>query len=214
MRFRLPLSLALGVGAYLCCGCQPRDDLPKEPVLQPVRGKVTVEGKPLGGAVVTFLQADETGTTAVGETDEEGAFEVSYLGRPGAAAAPYKVAISYLQGADGKVYGLEPRSGLAKPYGMVTAKERLEPRWSDLGQTSLRAKVSVGGGDFVFDLPEPLLPPLPPESKGDKTPAAPPKDGQPGPLPVAQAKEKKEAASPASPTLEKGPEPARPPGPK
>ena len=147
MRFRFLFTSALGWGAGLLSGCQGGSDaLPPEPVLYPVTGKVTVQGKPLAQAVVTFLQVDEKGTTSVGETDDEGNFDLAYGGVPGAAAAKYKVAISYIMGTDGTVYGLGPRSGLAKPYGLITGKELLLPEWSNLGKTTQRVEVPERGG--------------------------------------------------------------------
>ena len=128
MGFRVWLALSLGLCSSTLSGCSPGVRAASEPVLHPVRGKVSVQGKPLAQAVVTFLQVDEKGTTAVGETDDDGEYVLSYLQRPGTAAADYKVAVSYIQGTDGTVYGLGPRSGLAKPYGFVTApKECLRP---------------------------------------------------------------------------------------
>jgi hypothetical protein len=84
------------------------------------------------------------------------------------------VAISYLEGTDGTVYGLGPRSGLAKPYGMLSAKERLVPQWSDLGRATHQVAVPDTGGTFDFDIKEPLLPPPEPEkaagANGDVSP--------------------------------------------
>jgi hypothetical protein len=167
-RSRLLLSLTLGCGAFALCGCLGgSDSLPPEPVLRPVWGKVTVQGEPLAGAVISFVPADEQGTMTLGETDEEGLYKLTYLGSPGTAAGVYKVAISYLQGSDGIVYGLAPRSGLAKPYGMITAKERLQPEWSDMGRTTHEVTVREAGGAYDFDIPEPLLPPLSPEEPAE-----------------------------------------------
>src|SRR5690242_5104864 len=118
MRSRLLLVVSFCWGACGLSGCQNGTYTPPpEPVLYPVKGRVTVEGKPLAHAVVTFLQVDEKGTTSIGETDEEGLYELSYVTKPGTSAAAYKVAISYLEGKDGTIYGLAPRSGLSKPYG-------------------------------------------------------------------------------------------------
>jgi len=172
MRCQLLFTLALGCGVGSLTGCQQgTDSLPPEPVLHPVKGKVTANGKPLAHAVLTFLQVDERGTTSVGETDEDGVYEMSHLTKPGTAAARYKVAISYLVGTDGTVYGLGPRSGLAKPYGMTTAKERIPPEWSDLGRTTHQVTVPENGATFDFDIKEPLLPPPVPDTpaKGDLT---------------------------------------------
>jgi hypothetical protein len=171
MRSRFLLALAVGCSVVPLGGCGDRADaLPPEPVLQPVVGKVTVRGKPLAQAVVTFLQEDERGTLAVGETDEDGFYRLEHMGRPGAAAADYRIGISYLVGTDGTVYGLAPRSGLAKPYGMLSAKELIVPEWSDLGQATHRATVPPSGGTLDFDIEEPLLPPPAPEASADPAP--------------------------------------------
>jgi hypothetical protein len=134
-----------------------------------VGGKVTLQGKPLAHAVITFLQVDEKGTLGLGESDEDGEFELSHGFDPGVAAGRYKVAVSYLEGTDGTVYGVGPRSGLSKPYGMITAKERIPPEWSDLGRTTQRVTVPETGGTFNFEIKEPLLPPPAPDTpaKGD-----------------------------------------------
>jgi hypothetical protein len=170
MRFRPVFAVTLCWGACSLSGCQNDSYTPQpEPVLYPVKGKVTAEGKPLAHAVVTFLQVDAKGTTSVGETDDEGVYELSHVMKPGTAAAAYKVSISYLEGKDGTVYGLAPRSGLSKPYGMITAKERIPPEWSDLGRTRQRVTVPENGGTFNFEIKEPLLPPPIPDTpaKGD-----------------------------------------------
>lgn len=217
MRSRFLLALVLCSGTCCLFGCpQGTNSLPPEPVLHPVKGKVTVQGKPLEHAVITFLQVDETGTTSVAETDEEGAYELTYIGKPGVAAAKYKVGISYLMGTDGTVYGLAPRSGLSKPYGMITAKELLPPEWSNLGKTTQTATVPVKGGTFDFDIKEPLLPPptaeTPAKSAGSEKPAESekPKVEQP-PTTKGAAESKPAPASP--PAVPKPAEPAKAPTP-
>jgi len=188
-----------------------------------VKGKVTVQGEPLAHAVITFLQVDEKGTLAVGETEEDGSYEVSHFFQSGAAAADYKVAVSYIQGIDGTVYGLGPRSSLAKPYGMITGKERIPEEWSNLGKTTLRQTVPIGGGEFNFDIKEPLLsPPEPPkdqpkdaaapeakpasaaapppaEPEKDAQPEAKPESAKPVEVPTAAPEPKKDAAPDAKP---------------
>jgi hypothetical protein len=171
MRRRLLLVLTLGVVVGLLCGCgEGADALPPEPDLQPIVGKVTVQGKPLANAVISFLQVDERGTLAVGETDDEGNYQLEHMGRHGAAAAEYMVGISYLVGTDGTIYGLAARSGLAKPYGFFSAKELIAPQWSDLGQATHRATVPPGGGTLNFDIQEPLLPPPDPPAPAPAEP--------------------------------------------
>jgi hypothetical protein len=169
-------------------------------VLRPVKGKVTVEGKPLAHAVVTFLQVDEKGTTTVGETDEDGDYELSYVGKPGTAAAKYKVAISYIMGTDGTVYGLAPRSGLHKPYGLITGKELLAPEWSDLGKATHQVVVPETGGTFDFHIKEPLLPPPVPVT---------PAKGDGGEKAAEPGKAKTEQSPAAEPKTSGGPDRAR-----
>ncbi|QDV34476.1 hypothetical protein [Tautonia plasticadhaerens] len=174
MNDRWWIALALGLASGLLGGCGVEDSLPSPPELFPVTGKVTVQGEPLAEAVVTFLQVDEKGTLAVGETQEDGTYILSHVGTPGAAAASYKVAISYLVGEDGTIYGLGPRSGLAKPHGMLSAKELIPQEWSDLGIAEHVVEVPEGGGVIDLDIDVPLLPPPPPASpSGFETSAEP-----------------------------------------
>lgn len=176
MNRKVQRLMLLAVCILACAGCQEDRNTPlPEPVLHPVMGKVTVQGKPLKEAVITFLQADEAGTTAVAETDEKGEYTLTHMARPGTAAGKYKVVISYLQGKDGTVYGLGPRSGLAKPYGMLSAKERIAAEWSDFGRGSHYVTVNRGGATLDFDLPDPLLPPPEPDPKSASTEASPAK---------------------------------------
>ncbi|WP_406694025.1 carboxypeptidase-like regulatory domain-containing protein [Singulisphaera sp. Ch08] len=165
--FRISALLVLVVVA----GCSNTEvDRSERPVLEPVSGVVTLDGKPLAGAVVTFLNLDEQGTLTVGETDSEGAYRLSYLGAAGTATGPYRVAVSYLMGTEGQVIGLAQRSTIAPTAEVNTAKELLPPRYSDLGRTTLRATVPRGGSTFVFALEGPLLdPPAPTEA--DAAPA-------------------------------------------
>jgi hypothetical protein len=192
-------TLAIGLCGAVSWGCSPKDEEPlPEPVLQPVKGKLTVQGQPLAHAVITFLQVDEKGTLAVGETEDDGTYEVSHFFRPGAAAGDYKVAVSYIQGIDGTVYGLGPRSSLAKPYGMITGKERIPEEWSNLGKTTQRATVPIGGGEFNFDIKEPLLSPPEPPKDQPKDAAAEAKPAS-SDTPPAASEPKKNAAPDAKP---------------
>ena len=130
-------------------GAAPVEGADHAPV--PVQGVVTLNGKPLGKAVVTFLPPSGPGV-GVGETDPEGKFQLSSGGRAGVPPGDYKVAISYLVSADGEPQGLGARSSITQGPGMLSAKEQLPATYSDLGRTSLTAKVGVEGGRFDFDL--------------------------------------------------------------
>lgn len=70
-----------------CSGAPPKPDA------YPVTGKVTVEGKPLAGHLVSFVSTS-TGEGSSATTDSNGAYTLSTLdGRPGCVPGKYKVVI-------------------------------------------------------------------------------------------------------------------------
>lgn len=78
----------------LCVGCGP------QAVIQPVSGTVTLNGKPLPGAVVRFMpkpQADPQAVMmlAMGKTDDQGKYSLEvFEGPPGAVVGVNRVTIS------------------------------------------------------------------------------------------------------------------------
>jgi hypothetical protein len=60
----------------------------KQPTFLDVRGRVTQEGSPVEGAVVTFYPTAEAGPTPNGVTDQEGTFSFS------AGPGEYKVVVA------------------------------------------------------------------------------------------------------------------------
>ncbi|WP_254053624.1 carboxypeptidase-like regulatory domain-containing protein [Singulisphaera sp. GP187] len=157
-------------------GCSKSDvegtaDGPDFSNLVPVSGVVTLNGEPLAGAVVTFLPPQWS--PGIGETDAKGEYSLSSSGRPGLAPGEYKVAISLLLSAEGEPQGLGPRSSLAQPPGMLTAKEMLPREYADLGTSKLIAKVNPKGGHFAFDVKAPgLVLPTPTASPAKEADAA------------------------------------------
>jgi hypothetical protein len=141
-----------------CTGSEPEEPLVdfNSVFLVPAGGVVTLDGKPLAQAVVSFMP--KHGPMAVGETDENGHYTLSF-GREGAPVGDYVVAVSYLVSAEGEPQGLAARSSLVSPPGMRTAEERLPREFSDLGRSKLRARVPPGGNTALdFALSGPLLP--------------------------------------------------------
>jgi len=116
----------------------------------PVKGVVRLEGRPLSGAVVTFLPP--RGASYVGETDEAGRYVIEGAGSEGAPPGEYKVAVSYLVSAEGEPQRLASRSSLTGTPGMLTAKEQVARKFSDLGRSELKAVVGPQGGTFDFDV--------------------------------------------------------------
>lgn len=161
----LPLALASVLGCTRPESDESVVDFNTVPLV-PAGGVITVQGKPLAHAVVSFMP--KHGPIASGETDEDGRYALNY-GREGAPVGDYVVAVSYLVSAEGEPQGVDIRSRLVLPSSMGKAQERLPREYSDLGRSKLRAKVPAKGSTALnFDLPGPLLP--------GAEPAVPPKD--------------------------------------
>jgi hypothetical protein len=100
----------LGLAAFLALGCGSKD-------LVPVSGTVTLNGKPLVGATVTFLSvADEgsayAGTSSLGKTDKDGHYSLQTTkGAKGARVGKYRVSISLLKEQVGDRDERRPRGG-------------------------------------------------------------------------------------------------------
>jgi len=92
------LNIAAILGMTVAAGCGSGEA--PLPELAPVTGTVTLGGKPVADAIVTF-QPDK-GPLSVGNTDAAGKFELKYMGtNPGTPAGKYAVRISKLSGEAG-----------------------------------------------------------------------------------------------------------------
>lgn len=132
----LAVGLALGLG-----GCTEKTSTN----LVPVTGSVTMDGKPLEGASVTFVGTGSTpGLGGTGVTDAAGNFEISHFrAGKGLEQGDYKVMISKLVMSDGSPI---PPGTLS--IAELSTREMLPARYSDPGKTVLNATV-VEGGDPV-----------------------------------------------------------------
>src|SRR5204862_127511 len=150
----LPVLLCM-LAASLTMGCEVVEPTPPKragPRLYPVRGTVTVEGKPLSGAVVAFLPVFSVGTHSVGETKADGTYELATMGQAGAGRGEYRVVVSYIVASDGKVADLASRSSDYVPPELDHGKELVPPRYSNFSKTELRATVEPGCPPINFDL--------------------------------------------------------------
>jgi hypothetical protein len=176
-RWLLSLCLLL---LYLGVGCEVREPEPAAPPgprLYPVHGTITVDGKPLAGAVVAFVPSfSDRGTHSVGETRADGSYELVHRGRPGAARGDYRVVISYIVGPDGGKPTNIPfaLNEPVPPPIYEGSRELVPPRYSNFSKTELRAIVEPGGPPIDFALKGPLFdPPVPdPTIKPPKEPSA------------------------------------------
>lgn len=92
-RFRNVFLPILGILVWFTTGCG--GDSAK---LVPVKGVVTVNGKPLTSGTVQFRPNKSKGNTAtvepIGQINDQGEFTLETYGKPGAPLGPYKVTVA------------------------------------------------------------------------------------------------------------------------
>jgi hypothetical protein len=112
------------------------------PSLIPVKGKVTVDGQPVTSGHVTFNAAsddkDNPGQSATGIIDENGNYELSTGGKPGAAKGKYKVVVSP---------SMVPAEGAKK-----LPKTPFHSKYGDLNKTTLLVEVVEDANPEAYHL--------------------------------------------------------------
>lgn len=128
------------------CGA-PKADLPP---LVPVSGTVTLDGKPLANAGVTFIPVGATrGGIYSSITDDSGRYElIDRESRKGAPVGEFKVICTKWVMPDGKDY---PKDSNVSPL-ESNARELLPPRYSNESHTELKATIPDGGTTADFTL--------------------------------------------------------------
>lgn len=146
---RLAICLGVLVVASGCGGGGPKS--PPLPATSPVKGAVTLDGKPLSQASVKFIPTGQTkGVECYGITDDSGSYELIQLrGASGAPPGDYMVVISRFAKPDGSPLPVGPD---APPPANVGAVESLPPQYSSFTGSKLKAQVPMGGGEFKFAL--------------------------------------------------------------
>lgn len=92
-----------------------------------------------------LFQPLEAGPVAAGHTDEEGRFQLTTAGQPGALPGRYRVAVN-----KSVLHGVNP-DGTAAAGGVTT--EWITPqRYSLPQQSGLEAEVQPLGNDFLFSI--------------------------------------------------------------
>ena len=87
-RFVSAAVLCLMIGLVAGCGAGG-------PKLHPVKGRLTLKGKPCPGVTVTMTPDDLKGQSYMGGTDAEGNFEMRNIyAKPGVAVGEYQVSIA------------------------------------------------------------------------------------------------------------------------
>jgi hypothetical protein len=117
-----------------------------------VHGKVTLDGKPVEGATVTFVPDGEGGHSASGQTGSDGSFTLStYTTGDGAQAGQYKVIVVKSTGANttAEPTPQDPKSMIEamQKYDAQHKKDRGSPKssipaqYGDPKTTPLKCKV-------------------------------------------------------------------------
>ena len=108
-----------------------------------VEGIVTLDGKPLADATVTFHSADGKGRTAIGTTDAQGNYSLqSYSANDGIVPGDYKVVVFVGGGAAaaGNNFNMD---GAKRLQDLKTAT--IHANYSNLAQTPLKKKIDGKG---------------------------------------------------------------------
>ena len=152
-----PFWVGLSLVSLVIAGCT-KNSKPKGPKLDltPVSGTVTLDGKPLADAAVSFaLQgpAPEGFFGSGGATDAQGHYELQTTGQKGTVAGSYKVTISKQVNASGIAVKPEEGMDMGQFQAAGALKETIPPRYSDGANTELTTTVDKGKADgYNFDL--------------------------------------------------------------
>lgn len=137
---RYTICSTLLFGALVLTGCGSG--------LSPVSGVVTIDGKPVEGATVTFV-SDDGKQAASGQTDKDGNFTLSEGGVPGARSGSYKVIVTKTKGTSAPGEGASPED-MAKAMKKAAeddakaAKGTSKPAGSDAA-SKMKAMMPSGG---------------------------------------------------------------------
>jgi hypothetical protein len=146
---RVPLAVVvLAAGFAGCSGGGGR-----EPTLVPVSGTVTLDGKPLAGASVSFVpQAGTEGAGAFGTTDAEGRYTLDHRsGKPGIEPGTYTVSFSKMGLKDGSP--IPPGKTAADVEAVEQVPRQYTPGFQSTNDTpATAALVEASGGTFDFAL--------------------------------------------------------------
>ena len=140
-------SVGMFAGLVVCSLASGCAKAPTRTPMQevPVKGAVTLDGKPLAGAEVIFVTPTLAAFTAA--TKDDGTFQLtSSFGGETACKGPCKVTIQKWVMPEGAVMqpNMAPQLQGAKPL--------LPPKYSDPEKTTLQQDVPDAGGDFKFEL--------------------------------------------------------------
>jgi len=147
--------LLLSLAVVLGCGGEPD----KIKVI-PVTGTVTLDGKPLEEATVTFLPQTAQGVAAAATTDKNGHYVLQTAGahRPGAAPGQYtvtimKIEVKPLRTQEESFAQAKSQGANAMPLPTTESKQLLPAKYRNPALSGFTATVSDSGkNSFDFDV--------------------------------------------------------------
>ena len=147
----LSVCVAFSVLCVAAVGCTDSG-----PDLGEVHGKVTMDGKPLPNAIVSFTPL-EGGRGSTGRTNENGEYTLIYADQEGALPGKHRVRIASMPesvepqeeyGSDDPRYGQQSSAAdYAKAGGQ---RETIPPRYNT--ESNLEEEVTDGDNEINFDL--------------------------------------------------------------
>ena len=139
---------AIAIVAAACGGCAKGG-----PKLYPATGTVTLDGKPLVDATVSFVPA--AGRPSDGKTDGSGKYVIMTNGQPGMSVGPCKVAVSKFI-SQGEMPPMSPSPDDMKKMYEKKKKGEVEKgevpaKYGRADTSELSANVTTEAGKNVFD---------------------------------------------------------------
>ncbi len=130
------------------------------PPLAPVKGKVTLYGKPYTKGIVTF-SPEGGGPSATSRTDENGDYELWSAGKKGAAIGKHKVSVTTIleqptttapsdMKSDDPNYAAQALGGPASYKAAKTVKEPIPEKYNK--NTELKFEVNSGSNEIIIEL--------------------------------------------------------------
>lgn len=156
------LILCVLVTAFVGCG-------ESNPPTEEVTGVVTLDGKPVEGATITFTADDAAGESATGKSGVDGKYTLTtFSAGDGAMAGSYKITVKKFPEVEGSAAPTAPveeksqedeyaafeqgyTAADAAKKGTKSAKNQLPAKYESAVKSGLTATV-VAGGENNFDL--------------------------------------------------------------
>src|SRR6516225_7282215 len=135
----LPFAVSVGLMLVLN-GCS------SEPNRYEAGGTVTLDSKPVENAMLVFVPDDATGVAGLAQTDKDGKFKITSIGKPGLPAGKYSVSIKATTGGGfgGGTTADEKKEKMMDMMmnGPKDLVDVIPPLYSDPQKSGLRAEVT------------------------------------------------------------------------